>query len=367
MRIAFYTPRALHLDLTLYAGGDPVFLHSLFAALRARGHEIAVVSRLDIRDLWRGRVSVRRFLREALESRRRVKRFSPDAWLVFRSSRTYPDLLGWWQRPRRYVLLFAHTWQSKKLPRFWKRLFAVVFSLNLRRADRVIVDRLAIGERLRRRGVPSDRLAFLPYAVQWPDEVPTQSEARKRLGLPADRPVILGATRLPELSTNGLKTEMFLDLLRVFAAMRSDALLVLVGDGEGRTHVDRAVQDLALDERVRLAGAVDNDEMTSFYAACDVYVYPNPLDRPWMSVLEAQACGRPVVTMRTQSAELTVDEGKTGLLADDLDQFRAELEALVADRARCESMGRAARRFIADRHSTEAFARQLDDWLGADA
>lgn len=179
--------------------------------------------------------------------------------------------------------------------------------------------------------------------------------------------MILGATRLPELSTNGLKTEMFLELLRAFAAMRSDSLLVLVGDGAGRVHVERAVVDLALDERVRMPGAVENDQMIWFYAACDVYVYPNPLDRPWVSVLEAQACGRPVVTMRIESAELTVDEGETGLLTDDLQQFREQLEALVADRARCASMVRAARRFIAERHSSEAFALQLEGWLQASA
>jgi glycosyltransferase involved in cell wall biosynthesis len=116
-----------------------------------------------------------------------------------------------------------------------------------------------------------------------------------------------------------------------------------------------------------MAGAVENDQMIWFYAACDVYVYPNPLDRPWVSVLEAQACGRPVVMMRTESAELTVAEGETGLLAHDLVQFRALLEALVVDRARCEAMGRAARRFVSDHHSSEACALQLERWLRADA
>ena len=71
--------------------------------------------------------------------------------------------------------------------------------------------------------------------------------------------------------------------------------------------------------------------------------------------------------MRTESAELTVNEGETGLLADALDQFRALLEALVVDRARCEAMGRASRRFIADRHSSDACALQLERWLRADA
>jgi glycosyltransferase involved in cell wall biosynthesis len=363
MRIAFYSPRASHLDLELSRGGDPVFLHSLFAALRARGHDIEIVSSLDVGDVWRRRIPARRLVREAIAIRKRIKRFSPDAWLVYHTSRTYPDLFGWWQRPRRYVLLFAHTWQSKRLPRRWKLLFSGAHTLSLRRADQVVASRPSSADRLRRRGIGRDRLVTVPFAVTVPEEMPTQNQARRRLELPEHCSVILSATRLPGLDVMGQKTEMFLELLRVFAAMRSTSVLVLVGDGPGRIHVQREVLSLGLDGRVRLVGATENEQMKWFYAGCDVYAYPNPLDRPWMSVLEAQACGRPVVTMRTDSAELTVDEGRTGLLADDLDEFREQLATLAADRARAKSMGTAARQFIADHHSIDARASQIEEWL----
>ena len=55
-----------------------------------------MVSELDARDLWRGRVPIRRFLREAVAVRRRMRRLEPDGWLVYSSSVTYPDLFGWW-------------------------------------------------------------------------------------------------------------------------------------------------------------------------------------------------------------------------------------------------------------------------------
>src|SRR3990172_8680016 len=113
MRIAFYSPRTSHLKQDFAQGGDPIFLHGLFGALRERGHEVKVVSTLNIRKFWRRQVPARRLVTEALTIRQEMKRYAPDAWLVYDCSRTYPDLFGWWQHPKRYVLLAAHTWQSE--------------------------------------------------------------------------------------------------------------------------------------------------------------------------------------------------------------------------------------------------------------
>ena len=106
-------------------------------------------------------------------------------------------------------------------------------------------------------------------------------------------------------------------------------------------------------------------EFPVYLAAADVFAYPYDLDRPWMAALEAQACGRPVVTMRTGSAELTVEDGRTGLLAGDLEEFRAQLAALVADPLRRDEMGAAAREYVLRRHSLDARVGELEDLLAA--
>jgi hypothetical protein len=67
--------------------------------------------------------------------------------------------------------------------------------------------------------------------------------------------------------------------------------------------------------------------------------------------------------MRTASSELTVSDGRTGLLVRDLAEFRARLGELVADRARREAMGRAASEYVAARHSMAVRARQLESFL----
>jgi glycosyltransferase involved in cell wall biosynthesis len=147
------------------------------------------------------------------------------------------------------------------------------------------------------------------------------------------------------------------------AAVPEDALCVVVGDGEGRPEVEAERARLGLEERVRLTGAVPNRDVHTYDAAGDVFAYPYDLDRPWLAGLEAQASGRPVVTMRTGSAEATVDDGRTGLLAADLDEFRARLAELLADRERCRAMGRAARAYVASHHSLEVRVRQLESLL----
>src|SRR5437870_2791598 len=109
MRIAYYVPRATYLESCpggeKHTSGSGMFITNVLTGLRDRGHEVKIISRLDVRGFWRGQLPARRLLAEAALVRGEVKRFSPDAWLVYASSVQYPDLFGWWQHPKRYVLL----------------------------------------------------------------------------------------------------------------------------------------------------------------------------------------------------------------------------------------------------------------------
>ena len=353
MRIAFHAPAAAWLEPG--PTGDRVFIGSLVAGLRARGHEISFVSRVDARDFWRHRVPSRRLISEAISVCRRMKKLSPDAWFVYAPYIKYPDMFGWWQRPKRYILFSAGAGPGTELPRGWRWLFRFAHRRSLRRADKVVTFAPRTLDALRSAGVPEERLCILPPAVKAGDWMPSREEARRRLGLPQEAPIILCVSRLTGPRDDGKpwKTESVLELLDALAlaALPPDAVFVLVGDGPSRQRVEEKVAKLKLCGKVRLVGSVPHDNLKWFYAACDFFAFPDQRDLLRLAMLEPQACGRPVVTMHTRSAELTVEAGRTGLLAKDLGQFQAHLAALASDRARCESMGKGGPEYVVKFHS----------------
>jgi len=362
LRIAFYVPHADFLKADI--GGDNAMARGLLEGLIERGHVAEVVSLLDPSDFDRGRISVFRLAREAVSVRRRVKRLSADTWVVYSPTDGRPDLFGWWLRPKRYLLFAAHA-PDDESPESWRSsLLAFAHRRALARADVVSQWRPRGMDRLRASGIPEERLRLLLPAAPPLQSLPSREQARRQLDLPQEVPVVLCAGRF-STSRRGRpkKTQMMLDLIDAVADLPSDVVLLIVGDGPGRSLLERKASEAAPPGRVRILGPAAHAEMGVFYAACDIYAYPTWKDYTWVSVLEAQSCGRPVVTMRTRSAELSVEDGRTGLLAQDMGEFRTQLAALARDRARRESMGRAAGEYVARAHTMDARVRQMEDLL----
>ena len=375
MRIAFYVPRAEYLEAcpggAFHISGSGMFISNMLTGLRERAHKVKIVSRLDVRDFWRGRLPARLLVAEAALVRGDMKRFSPDAWIVYASSVQYPDLFGWWQSPKRYLLLGCEGPVERKveqLPRPWRGTFGLAHRRSLQRADDIVVVRPKIAPRLCADGVPEDRIHILPLAIKPWKWMPCRQEARRALGLPQEAPVILCVRRfsLPQDNNDPrpAKAEAIIDLIAAFAALPSNAVLLLVGDGRGRPQAERMVAELGLEGRIRFAGEVEHEDVKWFYAACDFFAFPDiESNRPYQAFLEAQACGRPVLALQTSTAELTVKPGRTGLLAKDLEEFQALLLALAKDRSRCEELGRAGPAHVARSFSIETRVGQIEELL----
>jgi glycosyltransferase involved in cell wall biosynthesis len=376
MRIAFNIPRAGYLESCpggeKHTSGDGVFINNLLASLRERGHQVRIVSQVDVRDFWLGQLPARRLFAEAVLLRGDMKRFSPDAWLVYAPSVEYPDLFGWWQDPKRYVLLGCEgsgEQRAKELPRLWRELYTFAHRQSLKRADKIVATRPKAVRSLRSSGVAEERICFLPFPVKPWTRLPSREEARRVLGLPQAGPIVLCVSRFSvrryEDDPRPGKTESVLDLVRAFASLPPNALLLLVGDGDGRGQIEDEAARLKLSGRVQFAGEVEHSDVCWYYAACNFFAIPEKAEsnRPYQALLEAQACGRPVVSMQTKLGQLTAEAGCTGLLAKDLDEFQAYMLALAQDGNRCDEMGRAAAAFVARSFSIQARARQIEELL----
>ena len=137
-----------------------------------------------------------------------------------------------------------------------------------------------------------------------------------------------------------------------------DVRLVIVGG----KHIDswrRHVARLGLSEQVIFAGRVDDP--LPYYAAADCYVHPTYYDPCSLVVLEAAACGLPLITSRYNGASEMFSDGKDVLLVDDPAddaELAGAMRTLLDDSAR-RRLGAAARATILQ-HS---FHRNVDQIL----
>jgi glycosyltransferase involved in cell wall biosynthesis len=141
------------------------------------------------------------------------------------------------------------------------------------------------------------------------------------------------------------------DLLRAMAMLRDRGVrlrLDLIGDGPTRPDMQRLVGELALQELVRFAGARDSNNVREAMRSADVFCLSSRWEGMAGSVMEAMACGLPVVGTRVNGIGELVEHGRTGYLVPPArpDLFAAALERLATDPARAATLGAAGRERI---------------------
>lgn len=152
-------------------------------------------------------------------------------------------------------------------------------------------------QRLAQAGVPAERLHWVRHGVDAARFHPApQAAARARLApalgpLPPGAVLLLFVGRLHPVKDCAALVEAFAAL----AASRPHWHLALVGDGPLRAALQRQAEAAGVASRVHLAGRVDHAGLADWYAAADLVCLPSRSEGLPNVVLEALACGRPVV------------------------------------------------------------------------
>jgi UDP-glucose:(heptosyl)LPS alpha-1,3-glucosyltransferase len=176
-------------------------------------------------------------------------------------------------------------------------------------------------------GVPDDLITVIPSGYSTSEfnleqRVKLREPTRTRLGYsPQDKVVLFVA--------NELHRKGFGPLIRAMAAGKPSEKLLAVGRFSP-AGFQAEIRSLGITDRVQFAGSTDN--IAEFYAAADVFALPTQYE-PWgLVIVEALACGLPVLTSHLAGAAVAVKEGKTGLLLDqpsDEAEIAAKLRRLL--------------------------------------
>lgn len=160
-----------------------------------------------------------------------------------------------------------------------------------RRADASIGVSQALVDVLRGWNIDPSRLHAMRNGVDLKRFRPLPREQmRRELGLNG-APLLLSVGNLLELKGHHL----LIDALQALESRYPEARLVIVGQGPERRSLEERAHARGVAQRVSFAGVVPNDELARWYSAADVLVLASRREG-WPNVLlEAMACGTPVV------------------------------------------------------------------------
>jgi glycosyltransferase involved in cell wall biosynthesis len=249
-------------------------------------------------------------------------------------------------------------------PRFFDRQTGWLYGRTVRQIARQARRIIAVSEQTRQDlctllEVPAERVAVVHLGVPQDIRRPTPSQ----LGATLER---YGLAEVPYVLFVGVLTDRknplgLVEAFSLVAARWPDARLVLVGsEGLGGEAVGRRIQALGLDRQARVLGHVARCDLPALLTGAAVFVLPSVYEGFGIPVLEAMACGAPVIVSDGGSlpelvgdAGLVVPRAEPDGLADSILEVlgdpptRERLSRLALSRARQFSWERAAEQTLA--------------------
>jgi glycosyltransferase involved in cell wall biosynthesis len=361
MRIAFYAPLKPPDHPT--PSGDRRVARLLLEALRAAGHSPFVASELRTYD-GEGRPEEQARLAglahrecERLLADWRVDRAAaPELWFTYHLYYKAPDWLGPVVSAALgipYVVAEASA-APKRAGGPWDSGHRAV-NAALRSAD------LVFGLN------PADRACVLPL-LQSPERwVPLAPFLEARLYPDAQ----WQGARPPRLITVAMmRAGDKLASYRILGAALARVLdlewtLDVIGDGPARAAVESAL--LPLGQRVAYRGALSETEVAAALGRADAFVWPAINEAFGMALLEAQACGLPVVAGASGGVGGIVATGDTGLLVPpgDVSAFATAIRQLLVEAPTRRRMAVAARHKVLREHDLPVAAERLASALAS--
>ncbi len=214
------------------------------------------------------------------------------------------------------------------------------------------------------RGSPG-RIVVLHPGVDTQRFIPSERDSRVRNALGwDDRRVVLTVGRLQLRKGH----DRMIMALRTIRETVPDVLYAIAGDGEERPGLEELVTRQGLGDHVQFLGEVGDDRLVQCYQQCDLFVLPNrqvgrDIEGFGMVLLEAQACGKPVIAGASGGTAETMQPGETGYVVpcDQPGDLAAIVAKLLLDPDGRTRMGESARSWVVERFDWDVLGTEAAD------
>ncbi len=353
--------RILHLTAGSDAGGISRYLLDLCSAMRDLGQEVTIAGQ---RGAWHSEIETANLPWIDVPLKGGLLGFWKSARILRQHLAAHPvDVLH--AHYRRAALLgrklqhprgtppLLYTLHLSHIPLTWGRRWLSDFG-DVTHVPAIAGQRWLLDQRL----TTEDRIAYIPHGIDT-DKFPVttaaqRAAARAQLNLSPDNLVAAYVGRL-DYPKN---VEWLIDLARDSRYEIPSLRILIAGDGPRERSLRADVAARTLADRVIFLGHRDP---LPIYQSADALLLPSLREGFALSAAEAMSTGIPVLRTRTSGTEEMIVQNVTGLsTAADPEAFIGVALHFLRDRARLQTMGRAAAAHIRDHL---LFSRQLTDTI----
>jgi glycosyltransferase involved in cell wall biosynthesis len=140
--------------------------------------------------------------------------------------------------------------------------------------------------------------------------------------------------------------------------------LLIAGAGEERNKLEALVGRLAMEKNVAFLGFVPEEQLPNLYSSADAYVLPSLWEVLPISLLEAMACGIPLLVSDAGGNPEVVEDGINGFVVRKADSsaLAQKMKTLIADPEMRRRMGKESRRIAVEKFDWDLAARKTLDY-----
>lgn len=212
-------------------------------------------------------------------------------------------------------------------------------------------------------GIPEEKITIIPNGISSKGFVnlPAKGQFRKKYNLPEGKKIILYLGRIHRIKGVDLLIRAYAYLTRTLGFR--DAVLVIAGPDDGFLDTSRNLANyLELGNSIYFTGPLYGKDKLEGYADTDVFVLPSRYETFPNSLLEALACGKPVVCSRLPGLEEIVDQGVTGLLVEmgDVRELAISIRSILTNSLMAKEIGLKGKALVQKRFSLKSVVNKLE-------
>ena len=241
-----------------------------------------------------------------------------------------------------------------------KKIFDLFFGYKiLRDASKVIALTKTEIEQYKKMGVDKDKIEIVPNGIDLSeyDNLPGKGEFRRKYSIGDDEKMVLYLGRLHKIKGIDLLVKAFSDLVKELDNVK----LVIAGPDDGfLPMLKKQIEDLKIGDKILFTGPLYKRDKLEAYVDADVYVLPSVYETFPNTVLEACACGTPViVTDRCGIADFVE---KVGYVVEyDKDQLREAIFKVLNDEGLRRRFGEEGRKWVRKEFGWDKVVRKVEE------